>query len=201
MKVIIIYASPADQDWVQKIQAELDKWGLKAILELASAHKVPEKVFKEDSSYFLKDNGTLAFVLPRSFFSADHHDNTRSGKAKGFRISQVWDLDGVSPLFRIPSSVLFAQKEKDNSKRNLPAGGLDGISFSGNIPAHNCNLESAKNALTETNTKWYYAKQGSSTAFSNRMALGTVYNYKNFKFDNTLLLLKSGNSVSSAASS
>ncbi|OGU65406.1 MAG: hypothetical protein A2440_13580 [Stygiobacter sp. RIFOXYC2_FULL_38_25] len=120
------------------------------------------------SSYFLKDNGTLAFVLPRSFFSADHHDNTRSGKAKGFRISQVWDLDGVSPLFRIPSSVLFAQKEKDNSKRNLPAGGLDGISFSGNIPAHNCNLESAKNALTETNTKWYYAKQGSSTAFSNR---------------------------------
>src|SRR3989339_879096 len=91
------------------------------------------------SSYFLKDNCTLAFVLPRSFFSADHHDNTRSGKAKGFRISQVWDLDGVSPLFRIPSSVLFAQKEKDNSKRNLPAGGLDGISFSGNIPAHNYN--------------------------------------------------------------
>lgn len=120
------------------------------------------------SSYFLKDNGTLAFVLPRSFFSADHHDNTRSGKAKGFRISQVWDLDGVSPLFRIPSSVLFAQKEKDNSKRNLPASGLDGISFSGNIPAHNCNLETAKSALTETNTKWYYAKQGSSTAFSNR---------------------------------
>ena len=120
------------------------------------------------SSYFLKDNGTLAFVLPRSFFSADHHDNTRSGKAKGFRISKVWDLDGVSPLFRIPSSVLFAQKEKDNSKRNLPASGLDGISFSGNIPTHNCNLETAKSVLTETNTKWYYAKQGSSTAFSNR---------------------------------
>ncbi|KAF0142722.1 MAG: Endonuclease [Stygiobacter sp.] len=118
------------------------------------------------SSYFLKDNGTLAFVLPRSFFSADHHNNTRSGKAKGFRISQVWDLDGVSPLFRIPSSVLFAQKEKDSAKRNLPASGLDGISFSGNIPAHNCNLETAKSALTETNTKWYYVKQGSSSAFS-----------------------------------
>ena len=45
------------------------------------------------TNYFLKENGKLAFVLPRSFFSADHHDNTRSGKAKGFRIEQVWDLD------------------------------------------------------------------------------------------------------------
>ncbi len=29
------------------------------------------------SSYFLKENGKIAFVLPRSFFSANHHDNTR----------------------------------------------------------------------------------------------------------------------------
>lgn len=118
------------------------------------------------SSYFLKDNGTLAFVLPRSFFSADHHDNTRSGKAKGFRISKVWDLNGVSPLFRIPSSVLFAQKEKDNSKRNLPASGLNGISFTGTLPTHNCKLSVAQNFLTIKKQKWYYIKQGKSTAFS-----------------------------------
>ena len=37
------------------------------------------------SNYFLKEKGTTAFVLPRSFFSADHHDNTRSGKANGFK--------------------------------------------------------------------------------------------------------------------
>ena len=35
-----------------------------------------------DGYYFLKEKGKLAFVLPRSFFNADHHDNTRSGKTK-----------------------------------------------------------------------------------------------------------------------
>ncbi len=64
------------------------------------------------SSFFLHENGKICFVLPRSFFSADHHDNTRSGKAKGFRLTQIWDLSDVSPLFRIPSSVLFADRRR-----------------------------------------------------------------------------------------
>jgi Eco57I restriction-modification methylase len=118
------------------------------------------------SSYFLKDSGKLAFVLPRSFFSADHHDNTRSGKAKGFRLTQIWDLDGVSPLFRIPSSVLFA--EKAHAVRKLPATGLTGKIFVGNLPAHNCNLSVAKVKLSEETATWFYVKQGKSTAFSNR---------------------------------
>lgn len=63
------------------------------------------------SSYFLKDGGEIAFVLPRSFFSADHHDNTRSGRAEGFILKQLWDLDKVAPLFRVPSCVLFAEKD------------------------------------------------------------------------------------------
>ncbi|MFA7289046.1 MAG: N-6 DNA methylase [Melioribacteraceae bacterium] len=118
------------------------------------------------SSYFLKEKGEIAFVLPRSFFSADHHDNTRSGKAKGFRLKQIWDLNEVSPLFRIPSSVLFASKEKDSVKRNILSSGIEGISFKGNLLYHNCNLESAKELISETNSKWYYSKQGKSTAFS-----------------------------------
>ena len=118
------------------------------------------------SSYFLKENGKLAFILPRSFFSADHHDNTRSGKAKGFRLTQIWDLNGVSPLFRIPSCVLFA--EKAEIKKALPKSGLKGLSLSGKLPAHNCNLQSAVPKLTETSNKWYYIKQGKSSAFSTR---------------------------------
>ncbi|MFH1194333.1 MAG: N-6 DNA methylase [bacterium] len=120
------------------------------------------------SSYFLKEKGELAFVLPRSFFSADHHNNTRSGKAKGFRLEQIWDLNDISPLFRIPSSVLFSVNEKDTVKRSLPAGGLAGISFNGNLPAHNCNPVVANGLISETQSKWYYVKQGASTAFSKR---------------------------------
>ncbi len=131
------------------------------------------------SSYFLKEEGEIAFVLPRSFFSADHHDNTRSGKAKGFRLKQIWDLNDVSPLFRIPSAVLFA--EKTAGKRTLPASGLAGISFAGNLPAHNCNLKTATPKLSETENKWFYIKQGKSSAFSTRKvkAQTKVNPYKN----------------------
>lgn len=131
------------------------------------------------SSYYLKEGGKIAFVLPRSLFSADHHDNTRSGKATGFRLSQIWDLQNVLPLFRIPSCVLFADKE--NGKKALPAVALNGISFSGNLPAHNCNLETAIPKLKEESSKWFYVRQGKSTAFSTRKtkAQNKINPYKN----------------------
>ncbi len=128
------------------------------------------------SSFFLNENGKISFVLPRSFFSADHHDNTRSGKAKGFRLTQIWDLEDVSPLFRIPSSVFFAEKadnSADNSKINsliiqAYRNGIKGIVFSGKLPGHNCNLKAAESKLEEETSKWYYIQQGKSSAFSTR---------------------------------
>lgn len=130
------------------------------------------------SSYFLKENGKIALVLPRSFFSADHHDNTRSGRAKGFRLTDIWDLNGVTPLFRIPSCVLFAEKAKRVKKgvdeptiwKEIPASGLQGKSFSGKLPFHNCNLKTAIPKLTEVNEKWFYVKQGKASAFSTSKA-------------------------------
>ena len=119
------------------------------------------------SSYFLKITGKLAFVLPRSFFSSDHHDNTRSGKALGFKLSEVWDLEKVSPLFNVPSCVFFANKAI-NGDRHIPAKGIDGKIFSGRLPAHNCHLVVAEKKLTEKNVTWHYIKQGNSTALSLR---------------------------------
>ncbi len=118
------------------------------------------------SSYFLKEKGQLAFVLPRSFFSAEQHDNTRSGAAEGFKIKTLWDLTGVSPLFRVPSCVIFTKKTE--LKRALPATGVEGLSFAGRLPAHNCHWTEAAPKLTEERTNWFYAKQGKSSAFSTR---------------------------------
>ncbi len=44
MKVVIIMGSKSDQEWSDKIKAELDKWQLKYEEHIMSAHKVPEKV-------------------------------------------------------------------------------------------------------------------------------------------------------------
>lgn len=120
------------------------------------------------SGYFLRDGGKIAFVLPRSFFSADHHDNTRRGTAKGFTLTAAWDLDGVAPLFRIPSCALFAEKGVSDVSP-MP---LSGLSFSGRLPAHNCNWLDAQTALTETAAVWHYVVQGKSSALSTRQPSG-----------------------------
>jgi hypothetical protein len=135
------------------------------------------------TNYFLKKEGKLAFVLPRSFFSADSHDNTRGGKAKGLRLIDIWDLDKVQPLFRVPSAVLFT--EKATVQRALLKAGLHGKIFTGNIPSHNCNWNTAKEKLTEEDAVWFYAKQGKSSAFSVKKSKGNskVNPYKE-KFKN-----------------
>ncbi|MDQ3635679.1 MAG: N-6 DNA methylase [Acidobacteriota bacterium] len=131
------------------------------------------------SGYFLKDGGKIAFVLPRSFFSGDQHENTRSGRAEGFALKQLWDLDKVSPLFRIPSCVLFGEKaetpikkeDKEASKQlvfnKYTEYGIDGKEFSGLLSVHNCNWNYADELLNEKDQKYYYQKQGGSSAFSN----------------------------------
>jgi len=118
------------------------------------------------SAYFLKQSGRLAFVLPRSFFSADHHDNVRSGEALGFKLSAIWDFNDVSPLFRVPSCVLFADKVNDKTKRAIPSSGIKGINFSGSLKLYNCGLAVASEKLNEEINKYYYNRQGSSSAFS-----------------------------------
>jgi type I restriction-modification system DNA methylase subunit len=118
------------------------------------------------SNYFLKKDGKLAFVLPRSFFSGSQHDKTRSGIAKGFKLSSIWDLNDVSPLFRIPSCVLFSENSKDSKSKVFPANGLEGRTFTATLPAHNCNIKSVESRLIENETVWYYSQQGKATAFT-----------------------------------
>ncbi|MGI8669082.1 MAG: Eco57I restriction-modification methylase domain-containing protein, partial [Aridibacter sp.] len=116
------------------------------------------------SDYFLKESGEIAFVLPRSFFSADHHDNTRSGEAIGFRLKEGWDLDEVSPLFRVPSCVLFGIKDSRESKSKTT--NFQGKLFKGRLKKHNSNWQETEELLKETDATLYYVRQGNSTAFS-----------------------------------
>ena len=45
MKVVFIIASPSDETWADKIKKHLEKWKLDTVTHMASAHKVPERVF------------------------------------------------------------------------------------------------------------------------------------------------------------
>ena len=177
-----------NEEYQNTLIALAEKYDIKPIKAANMAQlEIASVFFAHCANYFLKPKGKIIFVIPRSFFSADHHDSTRGGKAKGFKLTQVWDLDKVKPLFRIPSGVLFA--EKTVKKANLSKDGLNGKSFSGNLPAHNCSLKTADKKLTEVNNKWFYNKQGNASALSTkRIKSSNRFNqYKNeFKLGATL---------------
>lgn len=163
------YSSIRNEDYQNILNALADKYEVKPEKVANFPHLEIAAIFLAYcSSYFLSNDGQIAFVLPRSFFSADHHDNTRSGKAIGFKLTQIWDLKDVSPLFRIPSCVFFAEPSKAKEKRKVPISGLQGNIFSGKLTEHNCNLLTAKENITEEAVKWYYIKQGKASAISNK---------------------------------
>lgn len=120
------------------------------------------------TDYFLKDEGKLAFVLPRSFFQADHHENTRSGAAKFVRIKEIWDLDDVSPLFNVPSCVLFVERAHGSLSTSIPKSGCPGRLVSGRLKKHNANLAEVKDKLAFKKAKFYYSKLGQKSAFTTK---------------------------------
>lgn len=160
------YSSIRNEDYQNILNALADKYEVKPAKVANFPHLEIASIFLAYcSNYFLSNDGQIAFVLPRSFFSADHHDNTRSGKAKGLRLKQIWDLEKVTPLFRIPSCVFFA--EPSNKKSN-PVNNLNGLVLSGKLPENNCNYSVANKILTEEEIKWYNVKQGKSSAISSK---------------------------------
>lgn len=160
------YSSVKNEEYQNTLNELADTYNVKPEKVANFPHLEIAAIFLANcSNYFLKEKGTTAFVLPRSFFSADHHDNTRSGKASGLKFSQIWDMDEVTPLFRVPSCVFIVEKYNKNA---APINGLPGLKFSGRLTEHNCNLQTASEKLNEENVKWYYVKQGKSSAFSDK---------------------------------
>ena len=116
------------------------------------------------ADFLLRPGGRLAFVLPRSFLSAGQHDATRAGRAKGFQLTEVWDLKDVDNLFNVPSCVLFAQQAP--VPRPVPAAGLPGRTYAGRPRQHNATWDAAANHLRVVSATWYFTQLQDSSALS-----------------------------------
>jgi hypothetical protein len=110
---------------------------------------------------YLKKGGTIAFVMPRSLFSADQHDGLRR---RTFKLSEsavqtlywreAWDCENVAPLFNVPSCVLIAEKAGlPRPSRSMPveeeeARIIPGQVLTGTLDRKNASLLEAEEALT-----------------------------------------------------
>ena len=92
MKVIFLLGSESDQEFAKKITNELDKWEVAHELTVASAHKVPEKVFE-----IVKKNNVSTEALVYI---------TIAGRSNG--LSGVTAANSVHPVIACPP---FATKE------------------------------------------------------------------------------------------
>lgn len=110
--------------------------------------------------YFLKPDGKLALVMPRSLFSADHHQNIRDGKIQKLELDSLWDLDEVRPLFKVPACVILGERSVAQKKTPIP-----GFSLSGKLPGTNSPLSVARKRLAESAQDFYLCHLNGLTAW------------------------------------
>jgi len=124
-------------------------------LELATLY------FARCATHYLKRSGQIGFVLPRSIFAADQHDRFRRSCGMGnTTLTQVWDLEDVSPLFNVPAAVAFGDLISDASHT------LPGKILSGRLKRRNASLEEAERELRTQATEFHVVQQGKRSFLS-----------------------------------
>ncbi len=142
---------------------------------------------------YLKPGGTIAFVLPRSIFSADQHDALRRETFKpelGLFWTELWDLEGVEPLFNVPACVLFGvrgsqpQRAQRAQKEEELAGeeGIPGEVLSGKLPRRNANLAEAEEALRVERVRFFLNRRGRRSYWATAAAAGGLFSFYRDRF-------------------
>jgi hypothetical protein len=117
--------------------------------------------FARCANLYLKRSGKIGFVLPRSIFNADQHDRFRRSYGMGnATLTQIWDLEGVSPLFNVPAAVAFGDLVSRASKT------LPGEILSGQLRRKNASLEEAEKDLKCGSTEFHIVQQGNRSFLS-----------------------------------
>jgi SAM-dependent methyltransferase len=90
------------------------------------------------SDLYLSSEGVIGFVMPRSVLTgALHHAEFKKFKKPTMTLHKIFDLEEVSPLFKVPACVLIVSKE-GKTIYPVPAKRL-----SGKLPTKNLKLSEA----------------------------------------------------------
>jgi len=173
----LTYADISSGDYQKLVQDIARVYNLMPSAKANNPHLDLAAVFLAHcGKYLAKDGAQLAFVLPRAFLTADQHAHVRSGEASGFKLTEVWDLDGISPLFNVPACVLMAtasQPEGDDARRgrSLPKNGIVGATLVGKLPRPHMHWQDAQAFVTEKTVRWYFQELGNAQSKKKRSAL------------------------------
>jgi len=90
----------------------VDLYNLVSDSHLVTQMEMATLFFTRTMDLYLKDNGMLGFVMPRSIFSAEQHSNFRTAKVSrvNYKITKIIDCENVEPLFFEPACAVIARK-------------------------------------------------------------------------------------------
>lgn len=140
--------SPDYQAFVKRRTRELTirPRGAKLVTQLELA----ALFFADAANHYLRDGGTIAFVMPRSVLVARQHEEFvkfRFGPF-GVRCERVVDLEGVAPLFSVPACVIVACKGR-GTLYPVPS-----TVVSGRLPRKNTSYPEARQCLAFADSEW-----------------------------------------------
>lgn len=105
--------------------------------------------FCKCADLYLKRDGVIAFVMPRSVLAGTiHHINFRRFRKPPIKLIKIIDLEEVSPLFNMPSCVLIGLKEGTTKYPVLSER------YIGELPDRNVKFSQAKARLSTEVSKY-----------------------------------------------
>jgi len=137
--------------------------------ELITHMELATLFFLRAADLYLKEGGTIGFVLPRSVFSSDQHYNfRRSYFSLSLGFEEVWDLEEVEPLFNVPACVFFGKKGIETGRS------IKCHTFSGKLKRKNSSLAEAEQALTIIPEELFVTQVGERSFLSTTKRKPTV---------------------------
>ena len=98
------------------IKDQSKKYGLNVETKIIPHIEIAALFFCHVSNSYLNDHGKIAFIMPRSILVASHHENFLKFLKPQMKLEKIYDLSNstsvkVTPLFKIPSCVIFCLKD------------------------------------------------------------------------------------------
>ena len=133
--------------------------------ELITQMELGTLFFLRSADLYPKPGGRIAFVLPRSVFTADQHDAFRRGEFKAkVRLEEVWDLEEVEPLFNVPACVVIAEKGESETSYPLKCKMFQiGTHGRASLPRRNANIDEASEVLEVVEGQIFLNRRGERT--------------------------------------
>jgi type I restriction-modification system DNA methylase subunit len=129
--------------------------------ELITHMELGTLFFLTTADLYLKQGGTISFILPRSVFSSDQHYNfRRSYFSLNLGFEEAWDLEEVEPLFNVPACVFFGKRGIETRHP------LKCQVFSGKLERKNSSLGEAEQALTIASEELFVTQIGKRSFLS-----------------------------------